>query len=321
MLAASDSARSRRSGGRSRTRTAGRSSCARSRTRPTARRTWRAELDGSGRRPTPQTETHTKTGSPTMSDTGHSAHAHLLDRRLRRLRRAPGVARRALGGRADRLERERRAGRRRPRRRPPRLRPPRDARGATFPAGEIAAIREQTRAPLVIVTAGEATQILEDALDADVEDILLLPQLVENVVFTIKKASHAKRRVSAVSRPKIGRVITVFSPKGGTGKTVTATNLAAALAKHEAEAHAAARPRPAVRRCGDRAWASSPRRRSTTSSSHRASSTLEKLAGYIDEASVRARRPARAAAPGGCGARHRVEDHAPARGRPRVATT
>jgi pilus assembly protein CpaE len=106
-------------------------------------------------------------------------------------------------------------------------------RETTFPAGEIAAIREQTRAPIVVVTTDEATPLLEAALEADVEDILLLPQLVENVVFTIKKASHAKRAISAVSRPKIGRVITVFSPKGGTGKTVTATNLATALAKYE----------------------------------------------------------------------------------------
>src|SRR5205085_11758458 len=29
----------------------------------------------------------------------------------------------------------------------------------------------------------------------------------------------------------LGRVVTVFSPKGGTGKTVTASNLSAALAK------------------------------------------------------------------------------------------
>ena len=30
-----------------------------------------------------------------------------------------------------------------------------------------------------------------------------------------------------------GRIVTVFSPKGGTGKTVTATNLAASFAKYE----------------------------------------------------------------------------------------
>jgi pilus assembly protein CpaE len=51
-------------------------------------------------------------------------------------------------------------------------------------------------------------------------------------VFTIKKAAHAKRAVPTTTRAKTGRVITVFSPKGGTGKTVTATNLAAAFAKH-----------------------------------------------------------------------------------------
>jgi pilus assembly protein CpaE len=74
--------------------------------------------------------------------------------------------------------------------------------------------------------------LLEEALDADVADVLLLPQLTENVVFAIRKASHAGRR-SKDGRPRgNGRVITVFSPKGGTGKTVTATNLSACFAKN-----------------------------------------------------------------------------------------
>ena len=104
-------------------------------------------------------------------------------------------------------------------------------REGTFPAAEVAAIKEQTRAPIVVVAAEEGEQILEGALEADVADVLLLPQLVENVAFTIKKAAHAKRSPT-VTRAKVGRVITVFSPKGGTGKTATATNLAAAFAKH-----------------------------------------------------------------------------------------
>ena len=74
--------------------------------------------------------------------------------------------------------------------------------------------------------------MLEEALEADVADVLLLPQLTENVVFAIRKAAHAGRR--AQRRPTAdGRIVTVFSPKGGTGKTVIATNLAAALAKHD----------------------------------------------------------------------------------------
>ena len=106
---------------------------------------------------------------------------------------------------------------------------------ATFPAGEIAAIREQTRAPIVIVASGESTAILEEALDADgIADVLLLPQLTENVVFALRKAGHAGRRLAAEGAPsRSGRIVTVFSPKGGTGKTATATNLAAAFAKYE----------------------------------------------------------------------------------------
>ncbi len=104
-------------------------------------------------------------------------------------------------------------------------------RTESFPAAEVAAIREQTRAPIVIVASNASTAILEEALDADVSDVVLLPQLVDNVVFVIKKASHAKRAVPTVSRAQLGRVITVFSPKGGTGKTVTASNVSAAMAK------------------------------------------------------------------------------------------
>ena len=104
-------------------------------------------------------------------------------------------------------------------------------RHESFPAGEVAAIREQTRAPIVLVAAGAATAILDEALDADVSDVLLLPQMVDNVLFVIKKAAHVKRALPTVTRAKVGRVVTVFSPKGGTGKTVTASNLAAALTK------------------------------------------------------------------------------------------
>jgi pilus assembly protein CpaE len=104
-------------------------------------------------------------------------------------------------------------------------------RSDSFPGTEVAAIREQTRAPIVLVASGAPTAILEEALEADVSDVLLLPQLIENVVFVVKKASHAKRAMPTVTRAQIGRVVTVFSPKGGTGKTVTASNLAAALAK------------------------------------------------------------------------------------------
>jgi pilus assembly protein CpaE len=104
-------------------------------------------------------------------------------------------------------------------------------RSSALPVDELAAIREYTRAPIVLLASGESSALLEEALDADVADVLLLPQLTENVVFSIRKAGHAGRRQG--NRPGgNGRIVTVFSPKGGTGKTVTATNLAVSFAKH-----------------------------------------------------------------------------------------
>src|SRR5438874_10932129 len=107
-------------------------------------------------------------------------------------------------------------------------------RSTTLPADELSAIRGYTRAPLLIVASSGSAGLLEQALDADVSDVLLLPQLVENVVFAIRKATHTTRRHHDTGGPgRHGRIVTVFSPKGGTGKTVTATNLAAACAKFE----------------------------------------------------------------------------------------
>ena len=61
------------------------------------------------------------------------------------------------------------------------------------------------------------------------------PSSTDNVIFAIRKAAHAGRRLSvgAAAAVSHGRIVTVFSPKGGTGKTAIATNLASALAKHE----------------------------------------------------------------------------------------
>jgi pilus assembly protein CpaE len=108
-------------------------------------------------------------------------------------------------------------------------------RETKLPAAELAAIREQTRSPIVVLASGESSALLEDALDAEgVADVILLPQLTENVVFALRKAAHAGRRLTADGASgRQGRILTVFSPKGGTGKTVTATNLAASFAKYE----------------------------------------------------------------------------------------
>jgi pilus assembly protein CpaE len=102
-------------------------------------------------------------------------------------------------------------------------------RASELPADDLASIREYTRAPIVLLASGEASALLESALEADVADVLLLPQLPENVVFSIRKACHNGKSAHAGD---LGRIVTVFSPKGGTGKTVMSSNLATAFAKH-----------------------------------------------------------------------------------------
>jgi pilus assembly protein CpaE len=104
-------------------------------------------------------------------------------------------------------------------------------RSSTLPVNEIAALREHTRAPIVLLASNGSPALLEEALEHDVADVLLLPQLTDNVVFAVRKAGHVGKRLTGSNR-RHGRLVTVFSPKGGTGKTVTATNLGASLAKH-----------------------------------------------------------------------------------------
>ena len=54
-----------------------------------------------------------------------------------------------------------------------------------------------------------AARAIVQALEADVADVLLLPQLPENVVFAIRKASHSNRTAHVGAD---GRILTVFSP-------------------------------------------------------------------------------------------------------------
>src|SRR5262249_18025742 len=82
---------------------------------------------------------------------------------------------------------------------------------------------------VLIVASSGSSGLLEQALDAGVADVLLLPQLVENVVFSIRKATHSGRRpVAAGGTGRPGRVGTGVSPKGRAGTAGPATKRAPA---------------------------------------------------------------------------------------------
>ena len=99
------------------------------------------------------------------------------------------------------------------------------SRGDRLPTADVEAIRQATAAPIMLVTSGNASGLLQEALAAGVADVVLLPQLTDALVFTIRKTTQlvhasAPRRRSPALRPTTdGKIITVFSPKGGVGKT------------------------------------------------------------------------------------------------------
>lgn len=104
------------------------------------------------------------------------------------------------------------------------------------PADEIAKIREHTSAPIILLVTRSTSTLVDEAVNLGLAEVVLLPQLTDSLVFMVKKA-HAYGAVAASATDgsrrggESSRVITLFSPKGGVGKTVLACNMGATFAK------------------------------------------------------------------------------------------
>jgi len=75
--------------------------------------------------------------------------------------------------------------------------------------------------------------LFEEALEADIADVVVLPESAERVAFTLRRAARAAMYSAGAPEERPARMITVFSPKGGTGKTVISTSLATSIARNE----------------------------------------------------------------------------------------
>jgi pilus assembly protein CpaE len=82
--------------------------------------------------------------------------------------------------------------------------------------------------PIIALYSGNPNGFMDPAFRAGAEDLIVLPLPPEQLAFELQKIV-ARRRGSGTERGR-GELITVLGPKGGTGKTVTSTNLAVALA-------------------------------------------------------------------------------------------
>ncbi len=97
------------------------------------------------------------------------------------------------------------------------------------PREQLAQVREHSTVPVVLATSSPSGELMRWALDAGIADVVTLPASPETLLFAIEKAARTAREQASGGQGH-GRVITVFSPKGGSGKSVVATNLAAAVA-------------------------------------------------------------------------------------------
>jgi len=92
-----------------------------------------------------------------------------------------------------------------------------------------AATAQRSDRPVVVLYEGNPNGFLERAFEAGADDLVAMPQSAGQLGFALEKAL-ARRRGTGGPAVAEGAMITVLGPKGGTGKTVTSSNLAVALA-------------------------------------------------------------------------------------------
>jgi pilus assembly protein CpaE len=92
------------------------------------------------------------------------------------------------------------------------------------------AVKQQPDRPVVVVTDDSANGFVRRIFEAGADDIITLPQSPEDVAFALQKAVARRQGASASAGVALAPMICVLGPKGGTGKTLTACNLAVALA-------------------------------------------------------------------------------------------
>jgi pilus assembly protein CpaE len=93
-------------------------------------------------------------------------------------------------------------------------------------------VGHRTGRPVVVLSEGSPNGFLRQAFDAGADDVITLPQAPGELAFTLQKVI-ARRKGVVVPGQSSAPLIPILGPKGGTGKTLIATNLAVALAQRD----------------------------------------------------------------------------------------
>jgi pilus assembly protein CpaE len=95
------------------------------------------------------------------------------------------------------------------------------------------AVKHRPDRPVVVMTESSPNGFLRQAFEAGADDVITLPQPPSEVAFTLQKVIARRKGLSMPGRAS-APLVAVLGPKGGTGKTLVATNLAVALAQRDA---------------------------------------------------------------------------------------
>jgi pilus assembly protein CpaE len=95
------------------------------------------------------------------------------------------------------------------------------------------AVKHRPDRPVVVLSEASPNGFLRQAFESGADDVITLPQSAEQVAFTLEKVI-ARRKGLSMPGKATAPLVAVLGPKGGTGKTLIATNLAVALAQRDA---------------------------------------------------------------------------------------
>ena len=93
------------------------------------------------------------------------------------------------------------------------------------------AVKQRPDRPIVVLAEGARNGFVRRVFEAGADDVVSLPEVPERVAFAFQKAVARRQGAAAASGIAQAPMVCVLGPKGGTGKTLTAANLAVTLAK------------------------------------------------------------------------------------------
>ena len=94
------------------------------------------------------------------------------------------------------------------------------------------AVKLRPDRPVVVATLGSQNGSLRRAFEAGADDVVTYPLTPEGLRFALEKVLARRKGVGQAGTP-VAPLVCVLGPKGGTGKTLVASNLSVALARRD----------------------------------------------------------------------------------------